>query len=91
MGVYVVFMAVFALFGSAIGLKMFTKNSWGVQVLRPHLDTTPQLYAVQCCIISDCRVMCCGTDVRFYAVAVKIVSRWVTLDASCYMLQRVVS
>ena len=32
MSVYIVFMAVFAIFGSAIGLKMFTKNSWGVQV-----------------------------------------------------------
>ena len=32
MGVYIIFMLVFAIFGSAIGLKMFTKNSWGVQV-----------------------------------------------------------
>ncbi len=32
MSVYIVFTAVFAIFGSAIGLKMFTKNSWGVQV-----------------------------------------------------------
>lgn len=31
LSVYIVFMAVFAIFGSAIGLKMFTKNSWGVQ------------------------------------------------------------
>ncbi|DBA88861.1 TPA: hypothetical protein ACH3X2_000106 [Trebouxia sp. C0005] len=33
MSVYIVFMAVFAIFGSAIGLKMFTKNSWGVQIM----------------------------------------------------------
>ena len=32
MGVYIIFMLVFAIFGSAIGLKMFTRNSWGVQV-----------------------------------------------------------
>ena len=31
LSVYIVFMAVFAIFGSVIGLKMFTKNSWGVQ------------------------------------------------------------
>lgn len=35
MGVYILFMVVFAVFGSAIGLKMFTKNSWGVQVCYP--------------------------------------------------------
>ncbi len=37
MSVYIVFMAVFAIFGSAIGLKMFTKNSWGVQVNTLHV------------------------------------------------------
>ena len=35
MGMYILFMLVFAVFGSAIGLKMFTKNSWGVQVCCP--------------------------------------------------------
>ncbi|DBA85809.1 TPA: hypothetical protein ACH3X1_005361 [Trebouxia sp. C0004] len=33
MSVYIIFMAVFAIFGSAIGLKMFTKNSWRVQIM----------------------------------------------------------
>ena len=37
MSVYIVFMAVFAIFGSAIGLKMFTMNSWGVQVNTLHV------------------------------------------------------
>ena len=37
MSVYIVFMAVFAIFGFAIGLKMFTKNSWGVQVNTLHV------------------------------------------------------
>lgn len=32
MAIYILFMAVFAGFGCIVGLKMFTKNSWGVQV-----------------------------------------------------------
>lgn len=32
MAIYIVFMVVFAVFGCVVGLKMFTKNSWGVQV-----------------------------------------------------------
>ncbi len=32
LGLYVLFMGIFVLFGSLIGLKIFLKNSWSVQV-----------------------------------------------------------
>ena len=48
MSVYIVFMAVFAIFGSIIGLKMFTKNSWGVQVNTLHVHPACRNHLVSC-------------------------------------------
>lgn len=37
LALYLVFMAIFIGFGSAIGLKLFTKNNYGIQVGTPFL------------------------------------------------------